>query len=121
MIPANAVIKFCGGVHLMKAIPFRAISMNSAKRTLFACLLVSATLAITPAALGQGQRGGGQRGQGQRGQGGQAGAPAAAQPAQRPQPLATDLFTSKNFYKDKALWLDQRYFRCNSPRELTDM
>ena len=29
-------------------------------------------------------------------------------------PLAIDLFTSKDFYKDKALWTDQRYFRCNS-------
>ena len=29
-------------------------------------------------------------------------------------PLAIDLFTSKDFYKDKALWTDPRYFRCNS-------
>jgi hypothetical protein len=25
-----------------------------------------------------------------------------------PDPLPTDMFTSKNFYKDKALWLDKR-------------
>jgi hypothetical protein len=37
------------------------------------------------------------------------------------QALQTDLFTSKNFYKDKDLWLDKRYFRCNTPRQITDI
>ena len=66
-------------------------------------------------------------------------APAAAQPAQGGrgrgrantptfpgppagmQALPIDLFSSKNFYKDKALWSDKRYFRCNTPRQITDI
>ncbi len=35
-------------------------------------------------------------------------------------PLATDMFTSKNFYKDQKSWTDPRYYRCNSPRELVE-
>src|SRR5256712_11742776 len=37
------------------------------------------------------------------------------------QPLPLDMVTSQDFYKDKALWLDKRYYRCNSPRQITDM
>ena len=35
-------------------------------------------------------------------------------------PLTTDMFTSKNFYKDQKSWSDPRYYRCNSPRELVE-
>lgn len=31
------------------------------------------------------------------------------------EPLPTDIFSSKDFYKDRSLWSDNRYYRCNSP------
>lgn len=31
------------------------------------------------------------------------------------EPLPRDIFTSPDFYADKELWTDKRYYRCNSP------
>lgn len=36
-------------------------------------------------------------------------------------PLEIDIFTTTDFYKDRDLWLDPRYFRCNSSAALEDL
>jgi hypothetical protein len=58
---------------------------------------------------------------GGRGRGRGRGAPVILGPPAGVTPLETDLFSSKNFYKDSANWLDKRYYRCNTSVQLYDM
>src|SRR5215468_5653006 len=54
--------------------------------------------------------------------GGGRGAPPVIQgPPPGVQPLPLDVFTSKNFYKDKALWGNKLYYRCNTARQLSEI
>ncbi|MEP7307972.1 MAG: hypothetical protein ABJA98_20915 [Acidobacteriota bacterium] len=83
-----------------------------------------APLSSTAHAQGRGGQGPGRGAApapGQQGQGRRGNTPTFPGPPAGMQALPIDLFTSKNFYADKALWSDKRYFRCNTPRQITDI
>ena len=89
----------------------------------FALVLFIALIRIPPGAVyAQQPAQGGGGGGGGRGRGfGRGNTPTFPGPPAGMQALPLDLFLSKNFYKDQKLWSDQRYFRCNTPRQLTDI
>ena len=97
--------------------------------TFVAAIALALLLPVTPAlhAQDKGQAKGGQgKGRGQLqpeitgAPFGRAATPTFAGPPAGMQALPKDMFLSKNFYQDRALWSDKRYFRCNTPRQITD-
>jgi hypothetical protein len=91
----------------------------SIRRTLFNTTLLVLLIAAISLGAAMAQQGRGGRGAAGAGQNAQQNKPAG--PPAGITPLPVDLFTSKNFYLDHQYWLDKRYFRCNTPRALTDM
>ncbi len=102
---------------LTVAVPFELLSSDVAAQA-------NPTPQANPAAQGAPAPGRGQgapAGAPQGGRGRGRGAPVIQGPPAGVQPLPIDLFSSKNFYKDRANWLDERYYRCNDSIRLYSM